>query len=136
MDIDGRRGPAATTEEVVHGHPREFTLDVPERHIDAGHGVVQHWPAPPVGTDRQHRPDVLNIVRRSAHDLRLEVLLDGGGHGQRVLGEGGASQSIEVWLIGLDLDDDEANSFRRGKNHPYVADAGSVSAAAIPGRWQ
>src|SRR3954469_15087208 len=51
MDIDGRGGPAATTEQVVDGHPSQFSLDVPERHVDAGDGIVQHWPTPPVGAD-------------------------------------------------------------------------------------
>ena len=73
---------------------------------------------------------------RAPDDLRLEVLLDGGGDGQRTLGEGGAAQPVEVWLIGLDLDDHQPDPFRRGENHPHVADTGSASSAAIPGCWQ
>jgi hypothetical protein len=136
MDINGRRGPAATTEEVVQRHPREFALDVPERHVDARHGIVQHWPAPPVGADGKHRPDVLDVMHRAPDDLRLHILLDRGGDSQRTLSERGAAESVEVWLVGLDLDDYEANSFRRGENHPHVADPGSASITLIPGWWQ
>jgi hypothetical protein len=43
---------------------------------------------------------------------------------------------MEVWLISLDLDDDEANALRRGENYPYIPDTGSVGITSIPGWWQ
>src|SRR5215208_1118349 len=98
MNIDGRGGSTATAEQVVQGHPRQFSLDVPERHVDAGDGIVQHRSAPPVGADREHRPDVFDVVHRAPDDLRLDVLLDRGGDSQRTLGEGGAAETVEAWL--------------------------------------
>ena len=136
MDINGRGGPAATAEHVKQGHARQFSLDVPERHVDAGDGIVQHRSAPPIGADRKHRPDVFNVMHRASDDLRLQVLLNGGGDHKRTLGEGGAAQPVEFWFISLDLDDHQPDPFRRGENHPHVANTGTPSSAAVPGWWQ
>jgi hypothetical protein len=106
VDVEGRGHAAAAAEEVIEGHPGQLALDVPEGHVDAGHSVVQHRAAAPVGADRQHRPDVLDIVYRAADDLRLQVFLDGGDHRQRALGERGTPQPIESWFVGFNFHDD------------------------------
>jgi hypothetical protein len=91
---------------------------------------------PPVGADREHRPDVFDVVHRAPDDLWLEVLFDRGGDGQRTLSEGGAAETVEAGLIGLDLDDHQPDPFRRGENHPHVADAGSARTAHVIPGWR
>ena len=44
----------------------DFALDVPQRHVDAADGVVQHRAVAPVGVDVHHVPQVFDVGRVAA----------------------------------------------------------------------
>ena len=106
MGVERGGDAAATAEELIEGHAGELALDVPERDINAGEGVVEHGTTPPVGADRGGLEDILDIVWAAAEEKRFEVLLDRGDDGEGSLGEGGAAEAKEPRLAGLHLDDD------------------------------
>ncbi len=48
MPVQGHGLPALAAEQLVDGHAGSLPLDVPQGHVDAGDGVVENGPIPPV----------------------------------------------------------------------------------------
>src|ERR1035437_9543685 len=110
VHIDTSRTAALAAEQLVHGHAGPLALDVPERLVHAGDGVVQNWSAPPVGADHSCLPDIFDVVGVPTEQEWLEVLLDGGDDGKRPLREGGAAEAPKASVARLDLDDHQADA--------------------------
>jgi hypothetical protein len=122
VGVEGHRVAALAPEELMYRHPCPLAFYIPQRHVRAGQGVVQDRAAAPVRTHVGRLVDILDIVRVAADEERLQILLDGRDDGQRALGERGASEAVELGLVGLDLDDHEPYSLRRRADRCYVRD--------------
>ena len=110
-------------EQCVDGHIGPLSLDVPQRLIDAAHGVVQHRPVAPVRADVHRLPDVLDVVRVLALQERAEELVDSRDNRLGALGERCAAVPVEAGLARLHLDDYRAGQPRgRRKNRLDVGD--------------
>ena len=66
----------------------QLALDVPQGHVDAGDGVVQHRAVAPVAVDHRHLKGLFDPRDVAADDERLEVMLDGRVYRVEALGEG------------------------------------------------
>ena len=120
--VAGGRFAALPAQQLIDGHPRLASLDVPERLVDAADGVVQHRAVAPVGAVVAGLPGVVDPVGRLADQERLQVFLDGGNHQVGPLRERGAPVAVQSGLIGGDLDHDQPDSARLCGNHADVLD--------------
>src|SRR5262249_49859630 len=107
VGVDGLAAFAA--EELIHGHAGPLAEDVPQGHVHAADGVVEHRAVAPVGADERGLPDVLDLGGVLADEERLEEAVDGGLNHASALGEGGTAQAVEPRLAGGHLDDDKAD---------------------------
>ena len=69
-----RAGAALPAPQLVARHVRQLALDVPQRHVHAADGVVQHGPVAPVAADHHGLPQVLDVARVLADDERADVI--------------------------------------------------------------
>src|SRR5262245_20457728 len=105
--------PAFASEQLVNGHPRLPSLDVPKRLVDAANGVVQHRAIAPVRAVVARLPDIVDAIGGLAHEEGLEVSVNRGIDQIGALRKGAAAVAIEAILIGRDLDDGKARARRR-----------------------
>src|SRR5690606_28748227 len=131
VHIDGNRRPAPSAEQLPDRHPGLLALEVPQRHVDARDGVVQHGAVPPVSADLQAVPQVGHVGGITADQLRSEVVAHGGRHRLRSLREGRAPQTVEAGLGGEHLDHDEGEAFRRRQENLDVGDPGARAGAFL-----
>ena len=116
MHVDIRTLAALAPHEIMYRHAGLLSLDIPERHVNSGERVIEYRSLPPVGTYLGGQEDILDFSNVAASQKRVEVFLHRFHHGQRSLGEGGTAESIKSWLAGFQLDDDQPDPGRRGKN--------------------
>ena len=117
-----RRLARLAAEKLVHGHPGLAALDVPQRHVDAADGVVEHGAVAPVGARVERLPGVLDPVRGLADQERLQVALHRRHHEVGALREGGAAVAVEPVLVGRDLDHHQPQPGRRRGDRAHVRD--------------
>src|ERR1051325_636249 len=106
--IDGEA--AFPSQELINRKTGALTLDIPERHIDAAQGIVQHWSVAPVRTRVSCLPNVLNIIRIAAATKRVKILFDRGFDCEGPLLKRSASQSVEAGFARLYLNYHEPDS--------------------------
>ena len=111
MGIGRDGGACFAAQQLVQGHICQLALDIPQRHVDACHGVVQHRAVAPVGIDHHQVPQVFNIVGIASDKDGLEVILHRAFHRQRPLLEGGTAHTINA-LIREHLDSHQIMTFR------------------------
>ena len=116
-----RAGTALAAQQAVDGQARDLALDVPQRHVDAGDGVVEHGAVAPVGGAVEHLPGVLDVVHVAADHRGAEVFVNGGLDRQNALGEGGAAEAVEAGFGGFYLDHEQVAAAGGGKEGLYVA---------------
>ena len=109
-------------QQLVDRHVGLLALDVPQRLVDAGDGVVEHRPVAPVAVHHHHAKEFLDARDIAADEEGLEVMLDGRLHGEDALCEGGAAQAVETRFGRDDLDDAQARPARLGENDLNVFD--------------
>ncbi len=122
MAIDRDSLAAFPAQEFIQRHPRELGLDVPQRHVHARQGVVQHRPVAPVRVDPRRPPEVLDPLRLLAAQERPKEVLDGGLDRRVPLRERRAAETVKARLGGLDFDHDQSSGFRLSQNDADVAD--------------
>ena len=59
--VDGEAALAA--QKLINRKTRPLAFNIPERHIDAAQGIVEHRPVPPIRTRIGGLPKVFDIVR-------------------------------------------------------------------------
>ena len=133
VPVDHRRLAALPAPEVVDRHPGDLALDVPERHVDAGDGVVEDRPGPPIRVDGHHVPQVLDVGGVAADEERREILVDRARHEGRSLGERRAAEAVETGLVRVDADDDEGDPFWRGQDGANAGDLHTARRLAATG---
>jgi len=121
MDVDGCRLTALAAKKLVDRHAGLLALDVPQRHIDAGDRVVEHWAVAPVTMHHGHPPGLFDARDIASQHERRDVLFDRGDDGMLALRESGATQAVQPGLGGDDLDDDQMRSFGLGRYHFDIA---------------
>ena len=126
VDVHVRGLAALAAEQVVDGHARLLALDVPQRLIHTGDGVVQHRPVAPVPVHHRHLPDLLDARDVATDQERLEVVLDSGGNRVDALGEGRTSHAVQPGLGRHHLDDREAGASGLGQDDLNVFDGGGL----------
>ena len=122
VNVDGGGVPGLPAPQVVHGHSGQLALDVPECLVDAAEGVVQDGAVPPVRRDVAGLPNVLDVARVLADHEGPEIVVDGGQHGCWALGEGGASNAVDLRLGRFDLHDYQPYAVGLGEDDPDVPD--------------
>jgi len=115
---------AFASEQLVDGETGVFSEEIPECDVDAAESVVEHGSVAPVGADEGRLPDVLDAEGVFSDQEGSEVVVDGGGDHACSLSERGTSESVEAGLVGVDADDDEADSCRSGQDGSDVGDHG------------
>ncbi len=114
--------PTLSPQQLVKGHPRTFALDVPQRLVDAGDGVVEHGAVPPIAVDHRHLPRLLDPVDVTADQERVEVLFDRGVDGPEALGKRRATQPVKSIVRCEDLYYDEPGAGRLSENGLDIGD--------------
>ena len=125
VTVDARSLAHLAAQQVVNGHIRHLALDVPQRFVHAGDGVVEHGAVAPVGADHAHLPDVLDAGDVLAHQQRLHVVGDRVRDRHPALGVGCAADAVQTGLGGHDLDDDQRNAFGCGTDRIDVLNRNS-----------
>ena len=62
VSVDGGALTAFAAQQLVDRHAGHLALDVPERFVNAGDGVVQHGPIAPVAVHHRHLPDFFDAA--------------------------------------------------------------------------
>ena len=120
--VDRHAFAALAAEQLVQRHVRQFALDVPQGHVDAGDGVVLDRPIAPVGVLMHQLPQLFNRVRIAPHDQRLDVFLNQALDREMTVGKGATTQTIKPRLVGLHLDHQQIDAFGGGENDLDVSD--------------
>jgi hypothetical protein len=122
VNIDRRRLAALAAQQLEERHARLLALDVPQRHVYARDGVVQHRPVAPIAVHHPHLPDLFHARHVAADQEGFQVLLDGGVYGVKALRKGGAAQPVQPGLRGDHFDDDQARPGWLRDDGLYVLD--------------
>ena len=80
-------------EKVINRHVCHFALDVPERHVHAGDGVVDDGAGAPVGVLVHELPELADAADIAPDQQRLEIGLDQVLHRKMAIGEGCTAQA-------------------------------------------
>src|SRR5262249_33433912 len=75
MDVNGGGFTTFAAEQLINRHVRQFALNIPQCHIDAGDRVVQHRTVTPVAVDHHHLPVVFNASDIPTNHERLDMML-------------------------------------------------------------
>ena len=120
MGIAGNARPAFSSEQLVEGHPRQLSLNIPQRHIHAGQRVVEHRSVAPIAHSHGGLPDILNIGRVLADQERTQIFFNDGHHRQIPMGKGGAAHAVQAGLTGFYLHRHQIDALRRCADGPYI----------------
>ena len=110
-------------EQLVDGHVGALALDVPQRLVDAAHGVVKHRPVAPVRADVHRLPDVFDVIGVFTQQERSEEVVHRRDDSLGALVERGAPQPVKPRLARIHLHHHQADA-RRG--HQHGLDAGDL----------
>ena len=122
MRIARHREAALAPEQLIDRHVGPLALDVPQGLVQAAQRVVQHGPIAPVGAGVGVLPQVLDAIDVPALGEGSEVLVHGGGDGQRPLRKRGAPEAVQSRLAGLDLHHAQPDPLRRRENRFDILD--------------
>ena len=132
--VDRRRLATFAAEQVVHRHIRDFSLNVPQRHIDARDRVVQNGTVAPVRADHRRLPNVLGAPNVFADEKRLQILVDRRRDRKVPLGERRAAETVQSRFGRLELDDDQVNVVGSGQYRFHVPNDDCAHDAMPPSR--
>ena len=114
--------PHLASEQLIERHIGQLALDIPERHIDTGNGVIFDWTVTPIGILVHQLPELFNGLRVAPEQQRLEILFKKAFDGQMTISKSRAAQAVQAILIGFNLDDDKIDAFRRGQDNFHIRD--------------
>jgi hypothetical protein len=114
---------ALAAEQLIHGHPRHPSLDVPQRLVHPADGVVQNRPVAPVRGVVHRLPQVVDAVSGLARQKRPQVPLHRRRHQLGALRVCGAAVPVEPVLVRDHLHHRQPQALRRRGDHLHVPDA-------------
>eukprot|EP00756_Hemistasia_phaeocysticola_P014064 Hpha_TRINITY_DN15321_c1_g13::TRINITY_DN15321_c1_g13_i1::g.89682::m.89682 len=110
-------------EQLVDRHAGKLTLDVPERLVHTTKRIVEHRTTPPVTGNLCGEENVFDLLHVTAPEKGVKVRFDCLHHTARTLGKGGAAQTVQPGLGGLDLHNYQTDATgRRGFDTPDLCD--------------
>ena len=114
--------PHLAAEKLIDRHACHLSLDVPQRHINSGYGIVLDGTVSPVSVLMHELPEFFNVLCIPSHEQRFEIFLHQMLHGQMTVREGGAAQSIQPRLIRIHLHHHQIDSLGSRADDPDVFD--------------
>ena len=133
MGVQRGRGAHLASQQFVHRQVGALAHNVPQRAIDTGKCVVQRDALPEVGRQVGRLPDVLNVIHVPADDERLQVIVDGGDHGQGPLPVRRAAYPVKPRLACHHLHHHQVIAARLSHDGLHVGDLYRPRAARLGG---
>ena len=135
VHVDGGGLPGAAAKQVVHGHVRQLSLDIPQCLIDTAESVSQYRAVAPVRTDVGGLPYVFYVGDAAANEKRTQIVVHRGLDRERLPVVRRAAEAVQAGLRCFDLHDCEGVVVRLSQDRPDIADfqvAQKVSSNAPP----
>ena len=112
----------ATAQKIYQRQAGDFRLDVPQRHVNAAHGVVEHRAAAPVAVKHHQSPELFDPRDVAADQQRLQIVFHRRLHRAEPLREGPTSQAVKPRFGSLYLHHQQVAPHRPGENDTDVSD--------------